>query len=65
MVSVWSLFARLGADKLERDVEGARGIQRMGRDLHAAGLDLGDIQQVVDQRQEMGAGGMDVAGIVR
>ena len=58
------LFARLGADQLERDVEGAARIQRMGRDVHAAGLDLGDVQQVVDQREQMGAGGMDVAGIV-
>jgi hypothetical protein len=40
------------------------GIQRMGRDVHAAGLDLGHIQQVVDQGEKMRARGMDVLGIV-
>jgi len=58
------LFARLGADQLQGGVEGTCRVQRMGRDIHPAGLDLGDVEQVVDQRQQMRAGGMDVAGIV-
>ena len=58
------LFTRLGADQLQGDVEGAGRIQRMGRDVHAPGLDLSHVQQVVDQRQQMGARGMDVAGII-
>ena len=64
MMSCWRFSARLEADQLEGDFEGAAGIQRMGRDFHAARLDLGDVEQIVDQRQKMGAGGMDVAGIV-
>ena len=39
------------------------GIDRLGLDLHLAGLDLGDIEQIVDQRQQVRAGMMDVAGI--
>ena len=59
-----ALFGGLEADQLEGDFEGAAGIQRIGRDFHAARFDLGDVQQIVDQGQKMRARGMDVAGII-
>ena len=36
---------------------------RMRRDFHLARLDLGDVEQIVDQAEQMRARGMDVAGI--
>ena len=56
-------LARLGADQLERQIEGALGIERMRPDFHLARFDLGDVEKIVDEAEEMRAGGVDVASI--
>ena len=57
----------LGLDPDHVDDLGEQGPRLVGDvdDLHLAGLDLGDVQNVVDQREEHLAGALDVPGVFR
>ena len=39
-------------------------IERRQLQLHAAGFDLGEIENLIDQRQQMAAGGENVVGVL-
>ncbi len=52
------------AHKGARVVYRQREIKRSQLQLHAAGLDFGEIEYLIDQRQEMAAGGKDVVGVL-
>src|SRR5262249_19177081 len=56
-------FARLGADDLERRIEAALDIELARLDLHPARLNLGDIEEIVDETQKMCAGRVDVGSV--
>ena len=63
MVRVWCFSRALAPISLSAMSKVRCASSGLRRDLHAAGLDLGDVEQIVDQRQQMRAGGMNVAGI--
>ena len=58
-------LARLDRDDLERRVETFADVEFAGLDLHAARFDLGHVEKIVDEAQEMRARRMDVGRVFR
>ncbi len=56
-------FARLRGDEFQRALERALGFDHLRLNLHAACFDLGHVEEIVDQRQKMRPGIVDVACI--
>ena len=53
------LLARAGGEQVDGVLDGAPDVERGGLEVDLAGLDLGEVQDVVDERQERVARGPD------
>ncbi len=61
-VEMQRFFLRLGVEQVLQTLEHPRQVQQFGMDVELAGLDLGDVEDVVDQGQQVVAGRIDGAG---
>src|SRR5690606_39013601 len=60
-VEVQRFFLRLGVEQVLQAFEHPRQVQQFGMDVELAGLDLGDVEDVVDQGQQIVASRIDGA----
>ena len=51
-------------DQGESILQGGRQVEDGGGQLHTPGLDLGEVQDVVDEREEVLAGGVDIPEVL-
>ena len=58
------LLRRARADEVERRLDALAQIERLRLDVHAAGLDLREVEDVVDDREQRVAGVADRGGVV-
>ena len=64
LVTVMPLFLGLGFDDQEAALDGSARSDGLALDGELAGLDLGDVEDAVDQAEQVFGGLADIAGIL-